>query len=1657
MAYGQKYSGTFSSTAYNDLVSKDYIVKLLFDGYVGSSSTILLNGFSEKDKSYGDSLIGIKEVKFTFGVVSDTLGIDDFYPDSERHAKVELYSVVGVTETLVRRGFLMEENASEEYADGNRILSISATDGLELLNGNKYFDDNEKEYNVYPYSERVSILTIIRRCFVKIGTDLNFNTAFNMHNGASTPSAIYDILAYRERGQKDLIGKSCYEVLSMMAESLNCQVFQNSGEWWFVHLLGQRAGGQFYRKWSSLTGDYISGGAIGNSIPIGYTEDVQGLGGGIISLNRPYKRIIAEVGLEGYSNGLLNSTFVPDGATYPNWYLNSLTLSNGGSGTKIDPYYLQINNAQASLAFDRVEYKGVYQDVIVGDVAAGDDNLSIARKQVRIKGKVLSGGCKTALLGVYLTLETTDIDLVYYLSQDGNWNLVTDSATDVLKAAIVAGTSVKRAECIEVNLIDKDGVNFTKYSEFDILSETVKEASDSKMPWYAYGIGGSGFSGVKGLEATDINKATIAVVLYKGLEETDVVLATPYVRFANIDLQVIDSLTSQRSESLKYVQETSTTASRELKIKRALIDFDDENQVLAITASDGPTVTWVTNDDSTPRELIDHLNKEILYVTNLPQKIFDGDLKGFPDRFRLGLFDGYTTPFLPVSWNFDFRESIANGVRYQKLWDTVATYTSKKYGITTDGREVPFGDNGIPTIITNDDDPPRKGSPVQSTKTGVFGGNLVIDKTVSLGALNFINSAGLVTDYIRPSGTQFFLKADSGTEELIATNANAWMFNGNTIKAKKTIGSLDGFDVGIIRGGTEIATIKSTGIDILADLTTVGANITRNTLERDFAIKSGDYSSNPYTGFGMGMKFHGKDYSNVFRDYAYIDAVMTSQAESANGSGDTGFRSALKFYVDKDGTTPSLLAILDSTGATIIGTTSTTDLNITNGAIVGYAWKCTNATTGAGEWTSVATSERWMGTWNASSGSAPSGSPTTGDYYTVTTAGTYSGVTYALNDYSYYNGTAWIYRPNGYTLVTATSSIKGGIKIGTTLEIAADVVNQKSGIVTVGTYRSVTVDTYGRVTGGTNPTTIGGYGIIDYDSLWDTRLAATIVPIANGGTGSATKNFVDLTTAQTIAGIKTFSVDAVINGLTVGRGRGSKDTNVAFGISALNSNSNGSWNTALGSQSMPNNISGGANTALGYLSLNSIVSGNGSVGVGARSLYHLTNGSSFVVGVGYSASDTNNMTITGSIFIGAFSKPSTVVTTSTNEIVFGYQAVGNGSNTVTIGNSSITANYLSGSLKYGTLLKPNNVAGTSGQFLGTDGTNDSWQSITQTVTLTDSPFERVLEGIYLSADTDESFFIGTDQENGQGVLRFKYYDDSEALKVNEMSFDREDNFRPYLYDPTADVPTYKKVAWLDELASVNPTLQTVTTQGRSSTDRLQYKTGSTLTNYALASDIVAANGIDSVLGAGNIAISKTISFKNNHLLTTDVLNFMNLSDAGRGSIRTSPSADGFHDSPRFSLVNQNGSTEMGVRNDGKALRGNYGTINYILEDYGSSQISQDYYLGGTYKGGLTALSTGVMKLNAGSNGLWIDTSGQALIYSSGMSIGSDSYNLYLNNGTSGNTGDVFIGSVGAELNSLLEIHGSSFNFWSASTPSNGQQALFQYDSTLNKWLLKFIP
>ena len=144
--------------------------------------------------------------------------------------------------------------------------------------------------------------------------------------------------------------------------------------------------------------------------------------------------------------------------------------------------------------------------------------------------------------------------------------------------------------------------------------------------------------------------------------------------------------------------------------------------------------------------------------------------------------------------------------------------------------------------------------------------------------------------------------------------------------------------------------------------------------------------------------------------------------------------------------------------------------------------------------------------------------------------------------------------------------------------------------------------------------------------------------------------------------------DALINGLNVGRGGGNSVANVVLGNSALLSNTIGLYNIAIGTTALFVNTTGDNN-----------------IGIGANSLYLNTTGS-------------------GNLGIG----PSTrcLNPNDNNSIMIGFDTVGVGSNSVVLGNSSITKTILRGNVLIGTtvdtgfLLNVNGDSSINGHTIG---------------------------------------------------------------------------------------------------------------------------------------------------------------------------------------------------------------------------------------------------------------------------------------------------------------------------------------------------------------------
>jgi hypothetical protein len=136
----------------------------------------------------------------------------------------------------------------------------------------------------------------------------------------------------------------------------------------------------------------------------------------------------------------------------------------------------------------------------------------------------------------------------------------------------------------------------------------------------------------------------------------------------------------------------------------------------------------------------------------------------------------------------------------------------------------------------------------------------------------------------------------------------------------------------------------------------------------------------------------------------------------------------------------------------------------------------------------------------------------------------------------------------------------------------------------------------------------------------------------------------------------------------------------AFGVRALQSNTTGEYSSAFGANALLNNTTGSGLSAFGAGALHANTTGGSLSAFGAGALHANTTGwnsSAFGDNAGRYISDgSTSLTITNnSCFFGMNTKGTQ---NATNENVFGFNATGNGSNTVTIGDFNITNTYLRG-------------------------------------------------------------------------------------------------------------------------------------------------------------------------------------------------------------------------------------------------------------------------------------------------------------------------------------------------------------------------------------------
>jgi hypothetical protein len=261
--------------------------------------------------------------------------------------------------------------------------------------------------------------------------------------------------------------------------------------------------------------------------------------------------------------------------------------------------------------------------------------------------------------------------------------------------------------------------------------------------------------------------------------------------------------------------------------------------------------------------------------------------------------------------------------------------------------------------------------------------------------------------------------------------------------------------------------------------------------------------------------------------------------------------------------------------------------------------------------------------------------------------------------------------------------------------------------------------------------TVGSLGTATANAASITNGILSLTPADGTNPGIVT------TDAQTFAGAKTFNSDITVNGINIGKGLGSVATNTAIGNLSLSNNTTGDENTAIGIQTLLNNTSGFSNTALGLYALKSNTTGSRNTAIGSNTLLNNTIGG-WNTALGRAALIANTE---GNYNIGVGFQSLLLNTTGSNNIAIGYQAfaqnttgsnntaighlaamvngisnataIGNGavvynSNTIQLGNSSVTNVKTSGTLTAGAVTYPN-TDGSANQVLATDGAgNATW-------------------------------------------------------------------------------------------------------------------------------------------------------------------------------------------------------------------------------------------------------------------------------------------------------------------------------------------------------------
>jgi len=341
MAYQNKYKATFATktgkTAYLYLQEDSYVGDVIEYQGVDLSLQYIPTSDDPFEPIFASQLNIILDItdEETGNTSAD---MPDFTTLNDRKYLTKLY----LDEDLEWCGWVLSDNVQVTYSTGRKQIGFNAIDGLGLLKSIPLpiaDSINTNEINTLLYYLLLSLNSI------EFQDDLNLMTICSYY---STEMDNRSIHAYSEPFNQSYLPYrtfidnnvyiSCLDVITNIAKSFGCRLFQASGKWWIVAINEFANVNAYFTEYTSavVVSDY---GTIDTLSTIeGFNGNTSGLyfidNSQMKLLKKGYNRIEQNVKSETANNYISNGNFRPyTGAFADNW--NSGTVGGVGNSVTI--------------------------------------------------------------------------------------------------------------------------------------------------------------------------------------------------------------------------------------------------------------------------------------------------------------------------------------------------------------------------------------------------------------------------------------------------------------------------------------------------------------------------------------------------------------------------------------------------------------------------------------------------------------------------------------------------------------------------------------------------------------------------------------------------------------------------------------------------------------------------------------------------------------------------------------------------------------------------------------------------------------------------------------------------------------------------------------------------------------------------------------------------------------------------------------------------------------------------------------------------------------------------------------------------------------------------------------------------------------------------